>query len=259
MLLETMTFNLRFASDTPPHSWPERRPVVAECLRQCAPDLIGTQEGLWPQIHDIAADRPEFGWIGKGREGGTLGESVTVFYRQERLQPLEHGFFWLSDTPEVIASKSWGNRLTRITTWIKFRDLPSGHEFYFWDTHLDHESQNSREKGAALICSRISALNTDLPVILVGDFNAVARANRAYDIFMEAGFTDARFCAKQNLGPHLDSYHGYAPPVPGGAHIDWILTRGPIQSHTARLVDFHQNGQYPSDHFPLMTTLELKE
>jgi hypothetical protein len=41
-----MSFNLRFASDTPPNSWPERRPVMRELLRQERPQLLGTQEGL---------------------------------------------------------------------------------------------------------------------------------------------------------------------------------------------------------------------
>lgn len=43
--LHVMSFNLRFASDTPPNSWPERRPVMAQLLRQERPELLGTQEG----------------------------------------------------------------------------------------------------------------------------------------------------------------------------------------------------------------------
>jgi hypothetical protein len=45
--LNVMSFNLRFASDTPPNSWPERRPVMRELLRRERPHLIGTQEGLY--------------------------------------------------------------------------------------------------------------------------------------------------------------------------------------------------------------------
>lgn len=45
-----MTFNLRFASPKPPNAWPQRRPVLRECLEQAAPDLIGTQEGVYQQL-----------------------------------------------------------------------------------------------------------------------------------------------------------------------------------------------------------------
>ena len=68
-----MTFNLRYASERPPNAWPERRPVMAETIRKLAPDLIGTQEGLYAQLKDLAADLPEFEWIGLGREGGKWG------------------------------------------------------------------------------------------------------------------------------------------------------------------------------------------
>ena len=51
--LHVMSFNLRFASDTPPNSWPERRPVMRQLLQRERPDIIGTQEGLYRQLRDI--------------------------------------------------------------------------------------------------------------------------------------------------------------------------------------------------------------
>lgn len=256
MMLQVMTFNLRYADEKPPHSWPARRPVTSELLRQCAPDIIGTQEGLDEPLQQIASDRPEFSWIGTGRDGGANGEYAAIFYRRDRFEMLEWNNFWLSDTPEVAASRSWGNRCVRMATWARLRELPSGRKFVFCNTHLDHESQVARERGAALIVERMNQLSPDLPLILTGDFNAESRANRAYDIFIEAGFRDAWFEASEQSGPDVASFHGYGTPV-RGAHIDWILTRGAVQSKSARLVDFRLNGQTPSDHFPVMASLEL--
>jgi hypothetical protein len=54
--LQVMTFNLRYASDQPPNSWPERRPVVREVLEKHSPDVIGTQEGVYPQLVFLCAD-----------------------------------------------------------------------------------------------------------------------------------------------------------------------------------------------------------
>jgi len=41
--LDIMTFNLRYASASTPHSWAERRPVTCQLLRRESPHLIGTQ------------------------------------------------------------------------------------------------------------------------------------------------------------------------------------------------------------------------
>ncbi|HXU76866.1 MAG TPA: endonuclease, partial [Methylomirabilota bacterium] len=53
-----MTYNLRFASATPPDAWPDRRPLMRELIRKISPDVMGTQEGLFGQVKDIAADLP---------------------------------------------------------------------------------------------------------------------------------------------------------------------------------------------------------
>lgn len=114
--LKVMTFNLRYASPSPPNSWAQRHPVVSECLRLTSPDVIGTQEGLYSQLKDIAMDQPEYDWIGMGRDGGNRGEFMAVFYRKERLEPMAFDHFWLSDTPEVIGSRTWGPTLARMVT-----------------------------------------------------------------------------------------------------------------------------------------------
>ena len=56
--LTVATFNLRFASDQGPNAWPDRRPVMKACFQQMAADVIGTQEGVYSQLRDIAADLP---------------------------------------------------------------------------------------------------------------------------------------------------------------------------------------------------------
>jgi len=54
-----MTYNLRFASPNPPNAWPTRRPLVREAIQSVAPDVLGTQEGLYGQLKDLASDLPE--------------------------------------------------------------------------------------------------------------------------------------------------------------------------------------------------------
>jgi endonuclease/exonuclease/phosphatase family metal-dependent hydrolase len=256
--LTVMTFNLRYASDTRPNAWPARRPVVKACIESAVPDLIGTQEGLYRQLKNIAADLPAYDWIGTGRDGGSRGEFMAVFYRRDRFEPMEYDHFWLSDTPEVVGSSTWGNTNRRMVTWVRFRERPSGAEFYFWNTHLDHALQPAREKGATLIRDRAGALKRPLPVLLTGDFNADAAANPAYDILVSGGgFKDTWFLARERGNAEVNSFHNFAGPRSGGRRIDWILLRGEAEVSRSEIVTFAQGTQYPSDHFPVVARLKL--
>ncbi len=258
--LKVMTYNVRYAANDA-HPWASRRPVVRAMLKEIAPDIIGTQEGLYNQIREIAADSPDYNWIGTGRDGGSRGEFMAIFYRKDRFEPLEYDNFWLSDTPEVIGSSTWGNQNIRMVTWVRFLDHLTNQQFYFWNTHLDHVSQPAREKAAMLIVQRLNALKTTLPIILTGDFNAPAKANKVYDILTAEGyggdFIDTWFSATKRLGNNVGTFHGYKPATPDGTHIDWILTRNNVRADTTSVVTFKQDDQFPSDHFPVITTLRL--
>jgi endonuclease/exonuclease/phosphatase family metal-dependent hydrolase len=257
--LTVMTFNLRYASDTPPNAWPQRRPVMKACLESVQPDLIGTQEGVYHQLKDLAADLPAHDWIGTGRDGGSRGEFMAVFYRRARFEPLEFDHFWLSDTPDVIASATWGNTNRRMVTWVRFRDRQTGGEFYFWNTHLDHAVQLAREKGAALIRDRVNALKTSLPILLIGDFNAVAGANPAYDLLVkDGGFQDTWWLARERRNADFNTFNGFNTPRREGQRIDWILARGAAGVDWSEIVTFEQGGQFPSDHFPVVARLRLR-
>jgi endonuclease/exonuclease/phosphatase family metal-dependent hydrolase len=253
-----MTFNLRYASPKPPNSWPERWPVMSACIRRLAPDIIGTQEGLYAQLKDLAADMPDYEWIGLGRDGGSRGEFMAVFYRRERLEPLAFDHFWLSDTPETVGSSTWGNSNRRMVTWVRFRERRTGREFYFWNTHLDHQIEMARQKAAALIVERVRKLQTDLPVLLAGDFNSAAGNSRSYEILLkEGGFVDTWMLARVHVNEKLNTFHGFNTPIEGGSRIDWILASGSVSVEKTEIVTCSEHGQFPSDHFPVAAWLTL--
>lgn len=254
-----MTYNLRYASATPPNAWSQRRPLVAECIRQVNPDLIGTQEGLYPQLKDVAADLPGYAWIGLGREGGSKGEFMAIFYRLARLEPLAYDHFWLSDTPEVVGSSTWGNANRRMVTWVKFRDLKTGKQFFHVNTHLDHEVQIARERGAALLRSRVEKLDHSLPVLLTGDFNC-ATNNQAYKTLVaDDFFTDTWIIARERRGEGLGTFNGFKEIPKTNIRIDWILARGKVEVSATEIVTFSKDGKFPSDHFPLVSWLRFAE
>ncbi|ACB76975.1 endonuclease/exonuclease/phosphatase family protein [Opitutus terrae] len=258
LALRVMSFNLRFASPQPPHAWPERRPIMQHVIEQTAPDLIGTQEGLYTQLRDLAADLPAYEWIGLGREGGSRGEFMAVFYRRERFEPVAFDHFWLSDTPDVIGSMTWGNNYRRMVTWVRFRERASGREFYFWNTHFDHEVETARQKAAILIRDRLAQLDASVPLLLVGDFNCAAGNSPAYEtLTREAGLTDTWTAATARVNEGFNTFHNYEPPRHDGVRIDWILARTPSAVPRAEIVTYRENGQTPSDHFPVLADVQF--
>jgi len=258
--LRVMTYNLRYASMKGSEAWPDRRPAMNALLKQQSPDIMGTQEGVYHQLRDLAADLPEYDWIGTGRDGGSRGEFMAIYYRRERFEPLAYDHFWLSDTPEVIASSTWGNTNRRMVTSVRFKDRRSDKVFHLWNTHLDHALQPAREKAAELIKTRLAKMPSNEPVILMGDFNAEATRNPVYDTLTQGiGFTDSWFAAAQRKNETLNSFNGFAKPVFNSARIDWILYRGDAEVTSAEVVvDGSPEGRQPSDHHPVLARMTWK-
>ncbi|MFC4494841.1 endonuclease/exonuclease/phosphatase family protein [Streptomyces ovatisporus] len=273
MELHVMTFNLRYADydSASPHSWPRRRPVMAELLTREAPDLIGTQEGLHRQLRDIHVDIQRSGktyeWIGMGREGGSRGEFMAVFYDTGRLAPVEYEHFWIFENPHTVGGKWPRSGSPRMVTWVRFRDLAGGGEFYALNTHLDNAGHGARIGGARLLVEQIHRpaaplppFEADLPRVLTGDFNVPATAEEGgvYDILLREGeMTDSWTAAPPDRrSAEYRTWHDYEGPAPG-PRIDWILTSPGVRTTSAKINTFALDGRYPSDHFPVQAVLEL--
>ncbi len=256
--LAVMTYNLRSASPGSPVPWRDRRALVVECIRQVAPDVIGTQEGWYSQLKNLAADLPEFDWIGQSREGGSHGEFMAVFFRKARLEPLAFDHFWLSDTPAVIGSKTWGSKLPpRLVTWVRFADRRTGREFYFFTTHVDG-NRTAQEKSVELIRQRVAALEPALPVLLTGDFNAVPGRDRAYDVLVgDRFFADTWLLARTRRGEGYSTFNGFKALAKNERRIDWILARGEVAVDEAEIVTFSRDGRFPSDHLPVAARVQM--
>lgn len=247
--LRVMAFNVRLPLESDgPNRWEARQDLFVETIRRADPDIIGTQE-LWKIQGDrVIAMLPHYSWFGIDRRGGHADEHMGVFYRRDRLKLIEMGNFWLSETPEVPGSNSWGESLPRMATWGLFETVPGGKRFWFFNTHFAHrpEDEGARTKAAALIAARIAQLPGNLPVVLTGDFNTVpdSGAHRA----LSAGLSDAWTAAPARKGPE-GTFHGFTGTPE--RRIDWVFARG-LTAAKAETVNFGRNGRYPSDHFPVV-------
>jgi endonuclease/exonuclease/phosphatase family metal-dependent hydrolase len=266
-----MSFNIRYgtANDGDNH-WTRRREMLFALLREENADLIGLQEALRFQIDEILAAVPGYAAVGVGRDDGkAAGEASSILYRTTRFHVAGSGTFWYSDTPEVPGSKHWGNRITRIATWARFVDR-DGSAFTVFNTHLDHESQPSREKSTALLLDRITARAVPSePVIVTGDFNT-GEANPALHVLVGPGGPAAVPAAGAAAPPFIDtfralhrdekevgSFSGFKFGSTTGEKIDYVLVPPGTKVLSAGIVRTSANDRYPSDHFPVVARIEL--
>jgi endonuclease/exonuclease/phosphatase family metal-dependent hydrolase len=257
-----MSFNIRYgtAKDGDNH-WSLRREQLFDLLRERAADLVGLQEALAFQIDEIEAAVPGYAAIGVGRDDAARGgEFSAILYRKSRFRVADAGTFWFSDTPEVPASKSWGNNITRICTWARFVDR-SGRAFYHFNLHLDHESQPSRERSVALLRQRIDARAFPAdPVVVTGDFNAGER-NPALAALVAKGDTAPPFVDTYRvLHPAetvVGTFTGFKIGNMAGEKIDYVLVQPGAEVMSAEIIRASRNDRYPSDHFPVAATVVL--
>ena len=253
--LRVMSFNVRVPVDTDGNRWELRRDLLVRTIREAVPDLVGTQELVKAQGDFIAGRLPGYAWFGTGRrgaQGDANDEYMGVFYRHAALRLLDSGNFWLSDTPGVPGSISWGNLYPRMVTWGLFERIADGRRFYFLDTHLAYRDEDGpvRVRSAEAIVQWIAALPADVPVVLAGDFNDVpgSATHRA----LAGTLQDAWMQASQREGPD-GTFHGFSGTP--GKRIDWILYRG-LQPTRVRTITDGTDGHHPSDHFPVLAEFE---
>ena len=252
--LRVMSFNVRTPADTEPgRRWEDRRDSMVALIRQTHPQVIGTQELTPPQAGYLAAHLADFRWFGQGRRGGDGDEHMGVFYDATALQLLESGDFWLSDTPEVPGSISWGHPFPRMVTWGLFQRHADGRRFYLFNTHLPYQAQDepARVRGAKLLLSRLAALPQDVPVVLTGDFNTEPGSDTWHTL--TARLHDARGEAAKVEGPRL-TFHDFTGK--GQLQLDWILLHG-FRALDFATLDARPLGLLPSDHFPVMADLRF--
>jgi endonuclease/exonuclease/phosphatase family metal-dependent hydrolase len=260
--LQVMSFNIRYgtAKDGDNH-WSARREMLFDVIRERDADLIGLQEALAFQIDEIQAAVPGYAVVGVGRDdGGKAGEWSAILFKVGRFRVADAGTFWFSDTPEVPASKSWGNNITRICTWARFIDR-DGRGFYHFNLHLDHESQPARERSTALLRQRIDAraFQAD-PVVVTGDFN-VGERNPALTALVSKGTTASPFVDTYRvLHPDdtvVGTFTGFKMGNTAGEKIDYVLVQPRTEVTSAEIIRASRNDRYPSDHFPVAATIRL--
>lgn len=270
--IRVMSCNVRVtgleADDVPLRRWDERKEYMLECITCRRPDIVCMQE----VVYDSYAYCREHlkGYTAVGFEGPEMDPFTegyhyisknVIFYDTRRFERVAEGCYWLSETPHIGGSKSWGTARARHATWVRLRDRRSGVEFRVIDVHLDHISDQARVAQIEMVIEESAQYDESMPQIMCGDMNCVRtsesmtrlRGSAWRDVFetlngeVEAGYT----------------YHGWQgearPEKPGKGRIDYIFMAGECRAESFDIYKDCREGIYPSDHYFISADLIVKQ
>ena len=256
-----MTFNIRYDNpDDGEQNWHKRKENVIRMVNFYDLDIIGMQEVLVSQLNYLKDNLPEFNSVGVGRKDGKeKGEFTPVFYRKNRFRELDHGTFWLSETPDKV-SKGWDAALERIATWIKLQDKTTGKEFLFINTHFDHRGKQARVESARLLKTKIAKLANGKQVMLTGDFNLVPESEGIQTLIKPDGentLVNSSSVAEITYGPNWTSTGFDNRPYDQRRVIDYIFLKDIKTVKRYAVIAEKLNALQLSDHCPVFVQVEL--
>lgn len=219
------SYNIRYhnAGDSiNQNGWKQRYSTICDIINYEEPCVLGAQEVLVDQLHDMLALLPDYAYIGVGRDDGKeAGEYAAIFYNREQVRLLDEGHFWLSENP-TRPGLGWDAACVRICSWGKFKELRSGKKFFFFNLHMDHVGIVARREAARLVVEQIGLIAKGAPVVLTGDFN-VDQTNEIYEIFTQSGLLkDSFVAAKRRLAPN-GTFNSFDVNLKSPSRIDHIF------------------------------------
>lgn len=237
--------------------WNIRRDICTRIIRSKNPDIICLQEVVRIQDEDMKKAFPDF--FSFGFEGPDMDEfpvgyhgiaKNTILFSKERYEYVSSGCYWLSETPLMAGSKSWETARARHCNWVRVKDKYTNREFRIVNTHLDHVSQDAREKQVQMILDEAAQYQADFPQLFTGDFNSDMK-NEVIKKIKASGWADTYALVHGEIEPGATT-HGFKGPAhkPGrNGRIDFIFSKGPVKAVASAIIKDHIDGVYPSDHY----------
>jgi endonuclease/exonuclease/phosphatase family metal-dependent hydrolase len=232
--------------------------LALERIRLFAPDLLGIQECRnGAQAEFMINNLADYVFIGyeRGGKDDTASEMAPILIKRSSFEVLDAGCFWLSETPGVPGSLSWGSYFPRTVTWAKLKGKRDGENIlYFFNAHFDYANLIVQVESAKLLQKHIASLDNDPPVILCGDFN-IEKESAPYQALLSGDSIHLHDCYRAaNPAPWDDegTFHDFGalakPQV-----LDWMLASAHFHTGESGIDRYQLGDIYPSDHYPLTT------
>ncbi len=237
--------------------WETRKPALDTAFKALDADLVAFQEmesfargsdGSVNLARDWLLDRnPDYALAAHG-DWQSFPVTQPIFYRKDKLTLRDQGWFFFSDTPDVIYSRTFNGSWPAFSSWAEFEDR-KGRVFRAYNVHFEYRSASNRRLSAELVAKRLSpVVQSGMPVVVLGDLN-VLQGWAAMDRLAEAGLSF--------LNPPGTTYHLNAGINLLGA-IDHIGLSQQLKSIGGPYVLRGKfSGDWPSDHYPVVADLSF--
>lgn len=253
------TYNLRYQNNYDTGNlWVDRAPVIESLIRFYDFDILGTQEGLIEMINDLSKNLPKYQRYGIGRDDGKdAGEHSAIFFKKDKFSLLDHGDFWLSETPEK-PSLGWdATCCNRICSWVYLQDKKTGKKIYVFNTHYDYQKDLARNESSKLILKKIKQIAGNERVIFMGDLNGGHESEWYKALANSEILKDTYEEAKLRLDNN-PSYQDFGKAISDSEIIDHIFVTKDFSVKKWGILSNTFHGKYPSDHFPVLAEITLK-
>jgi endonuclease/exonuclease/phosphatase family metal-dependent hydrolase len=148
---------------------------------------------------------------------------------------------------------------------MRLIEKKSGRGFYFYNVHLDHRCQYSREKSIVLITQKIKTRDHNDPVVLLGDFNVyednpVINFLKGKKLMVDGKVVicpiilSDSFRTKHGVNIDGGTFNGFGKREKF-EKIDYIFINQSAKVLDAEVSKTNINGRFPSDHCPLIALL----
>ncbi|MFO8083401.1 MAG: endonuclease/exonuclease/phosphatase family protein [Desulfobacterales bacterium] len=252
--ISVFTLNLRFGlADDGPNSWEFRKKSFPGLLHKFLSDFMAFQEVNDFQGNFLKGLLVGYHNIGKRNPAPRFWQNNLIFYKKS-WQCLKWEHFFLSPTPDV-PSRSPQSKWPRQCTIGLFKRKSIS--IILINTHFDFDEQIQIES-AQYIIERLLSFPSDVPAILVGDFNCLP-SQSCHKVFtgedQDLVVKKGRVFKPVFHKPYQGTHHGFSGNA-GENQIDWIMYSGDIKPVKWGVVQSKFAGIYPSDHFPLYAVFE---
>ena len=201
--------------------------------------MLATQEGRRAQLEDLRAlleDRYEA--VDGHRQWDDHRMYPCLFVRRDSLRIGRSADRWLSTTPQIPHSSSFGSRWPKLAVLAKLSG--PGVRFGVASFHLDNVEAAARPRQAGVLLSEAEAFFGKLPVFLCGDANDHPDSP-TLDLFRSRGWTEP-----WAFGEGPPTFHGYGRHQ--SSRIDYILAGQQPGEWSGRYCDTDRDDPC-SDHF----------
>lgn len=238
--------------------WQDRRTSVDLAFKALNADIIGFQEmesfargndGSTNLARDWLLDQnPDYA-AGASGDWRSFPSTQPIFYRRDRFTLLDQGWFFFSDTPDVIYSRTYDGSFPAFASTVRLQDK-DGTILNVVNVHFEYKSGSNRLKSAALVASRMAPLiAAGERVALIGDINAL-RGSQTAQILKDAGFS---FLPTSGSTYHLNRGINLF-----GA-IDYIALAGHLTPAAPAQVQRRKfDGRWPSDHYAVVADIQTR-